>query len=343
MKFFYKFHFKFFLLFFLALTGWKAHSQDIHFSQFYHSPANLNPALTGVFAGDYRFIGNYRSQWASVPVPYRTISGSFDARLQHKFLGNNAFLGYGLVLNNDLAGDANLGLTQVGVNLAYTRQLSEVLIASVGVQLMSGQRSIQPDRLAFEEQWNGDVHDPNLSSNEAFSNSSRGLSSISSGLNLHYQVPGSRTKIDLGTGIFHLNQPVTTFTDDTDVKLPRKGTAYFFSNFQVHPVLDVKVNALFSRQLTYQEMMGGAAIRYHLSPEKNKELALQAGLAFRLKDALIPSVELQVRNWCAGISYDVNYSPFKAATNRQGGLEFFLEYILWKVAAPKEFKACPIF
>jgi hypothetical protein len=49
-------------------------AQDIHFSQFSFSPANLNPAYTALFDGDVRFVANYRNQWFTVPVNYNTVS-----------------------------------------------------------------------------------------------------------------------------------------------------------------------------------------------------------------------------------------------------------------------------
>ncbi len=342
MNFFYRFSFKLALVLCLVAVARDSLAQDLHFSQFQRSSANLNPALTGVFPGDLRFVGNYRSQWTSVPVPYHSVSGAFDSRLERRFLGSDAFLGYGLLLNNDLAGDAKLGMTELGLNLSYGRQLSPALIVSLGLQLAVGQRSVQPDKLSFEEQWNGEIHDPDLPGNELFGGS-RGIFSASAGLNLRYQSPAGRTRMDFGTGFFHLNRPMTAFTDDTDVKLPVKGNFYALPSFQIHPAWDLKASLGFSSQLSYRETIGGLALRYHLSAEENKELAVQVGLAYRLKDAFIPSLEIQVRNWCAGISYDITLSPFKTAANRQGGPEIFLEYILWKVAPPKEFKACPVF
>ena len=52
--------------------------QDIHFSQFNLAPLNLNPAMTGSFNGDYRFVGNLRNQWSSVTVPYKTFAFSVE-------------------------------------------------------------------------------------------------------------------------------------------------------------------------------------------------------------------------------------------------------------------------
>ncbi len=320
-----------------------ASAQDIHFSQFNNTPANLNPALTGVFGGDLRFIANYRNQWKSVPVDYRTISGAFDSKLYHKAFGKNGYLGYGLVFNNDVAGDAQIGISQLGANLSYTRQMSDALFVSVGAQFALSQRSISPEKLSYEEQWNGDIFDPNRSNGESFSSTSKGIGSISTGLNLHYQVEGTRTKFDLGSGIFHLNEPNTSFDGDPAANLPLKFSPYLLSTIELSAKLDLRVNGLFAKQLSYQEAVAGAAVRYHFSTEKDNELNAQAGVAMRFGDALLPSIEVQFRNWTAGLSYDQNFSAFEVATNHRGGPEFFLQYILWKVHPPKEFKACPVF
>ncbi|MCF8245891.1 MAG: PorP/SprF family type IX secretion system membrane protein [Saprospiraceae bacterium] len=343
MKLVYTSSFQFSVAIVLLISTLTANAQDIHFSQFNNSPANLNPALTGVFGGDLRFVANYRSQWSSVPVDYRTLSGAFDSKLYHKAFAKNGYLGYGLVFNNDVAGDAQIGISQVGANLSFTRQLSDALFASIGTQIAVGQRSVSPEKLSYEEQWNGDIYDPNLSNGESFSGTSKGIGSISTGLNLHYQVDGTRTKVDLGSGIFHLNQPNTSFDNDEKTNLPIKFSPYLMTTIQLTQTLDLRANGLFSKQLSYQEAVAGAAIRYHFSTVKDAELNVQAGIAMRFGDALVPSVEVQYRNWTAGFSYDQNFSPFNIATYRRGGPEFFLQYILWKVHPPKEFKACPIF
>jgi hypothetical protein len=38
-------------------------AQDLHFSQFFETPLLCNPALAGIFTGDYRIQGVYRDQW----------------------------------------------------------------------------------------------------------------------------------------------------------------------------------------------------------------------------------------------------------------------------------------
>lgn len=331
--------------FLLALTGFfgTAACQDLHFSQFNNSPANLNPALTGVFAGDLRFIANYRSQWKSVPVDYRTLSAAFDSRLFHKALGEKSYLGYGLVFNNDVAGDGKIGISQLGANLSFVRQMSDAFFASVGAQFTLGQRSVSPEKLSFETQWNGDLFDPNNANGESFSGTSKNVGSISTGFNLHYELEGSRTKFDLGAGIFHLNQPNTSFQGDPTADLPMKFLPHLLTTLQLSPALDLRLNGLFAKQATYQEALAVVALRYHFSTVKDAELNAQLGLAMRFGDALIPSLEVGYKNWTAGFSYDRNFSAFEVATSQRGGPEFFLQYLLWQVHPPVEFKACPIF
>lgn len=52
------------LIFLFALQI--GHAQEAVFAQYFASPQHTNPALTGVFAGDYRFNANYRRQWGGI-------------------------------------------------------------------------------------------------------------------------------------------------------------------------------------------------------------------------------------------------------------------------------------
>lgn len=65
----------------LAVTlGFSASAQqDIHFSQFYASPLQLNPATAGMFEGDIRVNCLYRTQWPSITAPFTTMAAAIDA------------------------------------------------------------------------------------------------------------------------------------------------------------------------------------------------------------------------------------------------------------------------
>ena len=84
----------------------QTYAQDIHYSQFFNSPLNLNPALAGIFNGDGRVHANIKEQWSSVPVGYT--SGDLGLDLKHGVGQKGHFLGYGVLLNYDRAGDLDL-------------------------------------------------------------------------------------------------------------------------------------------------------------------------------------------------------------------------------------------
>jgi len=49
----------------ILFVAWKLSAQDPHFSQYYFTPLEVNPALTGIFEGKYRASMSYRDQWSS--------------------------------------------------------------------------------------------------------------------------------------------------------------------------------------------------------------------------------------------------------------------------------------
>ena len=74
-----------FILFFLS---WKVNSQHINYSQFYSSPLNLNPAMTGL--GEFGRLGViYRNQWPNIGDGLHYVSSWID----YNFLESNFALG----------------------------------------------------------------------------------------------------------------------------------------------------------------------------------------------------------------------------------------------------------
>ena len=181
---------------FLALVismSVQAGAQDLHFSQFYHHPLQYNPALTGVFRGDLRASGLYRSQWTSVPVSYSTFSGIVDWKTINREAN---MVSIGLMLQHDRAGDAALSWTQVGATAGVAHALGENQALSAGAGLALVQRSFDISGLKFRNQWTGELYDPNLPTGENFNKGSGLAPSFSAGLNWHYGPVDSRTRLD---------------------------------------------------------------------------------------------------------------------------------------------------
>ena len=129
--------------------------QDIHFSQFYMSPLNLNPAMTGVLNCKNRFVANYRNQWAGVlgANAYNTYSMSYD---QKNTVGREDYWGIGGTLWGDVAGEARYGLIQARVSGSYSKKMAgsrkSASYAVIGADLGISQRRISNEDLRWPSQ-----------------------------------------------------------------------------------------------------------------------------------------------------------------------------------------------
>ena len=151
-------HIKVFLVFLLVTGFKKAQSQDINFSQFYEMPLLRNPALAGIFAGDFRVTAAYRNQWQSVTTPYQTQALGVEFK---KSLGENSddFLTLGLQITNDKAGDSKLSKTQVLPVLNFHKSLNGDRDTYVSAGIMAGgvQQRFDPTKLTFDDQYENGV------------------------------------------------------------------------------------------------------------------------------------------------------------------------------------------
>ena len=114
---------------------------------------------------------------------------------------------------------------------------------------------------------------------------------------------------------------------------------------QLNKDADIVGHATYQMQGKYREALAGAGYRHFLSTKKSKELAVQLGFSYRFNsigDAFIPAMEVHYRDIMVGLSWDINVSDFSTATNRNGGPEIAIRYIIKKVHPLRAFKACPL-
>jgi len=317
--------------------------QDLHFSQFYNSPQNINPALTGVFNGDHRIMVSMRDQWRFVPVPWFTLSGAYD-RKYYVLKGDHHFLGGGISLNHDRQGDSKLNLTSLNVNGAYHRILNAHNIISGGLALGFSSRGFNSTLLTWDKQWNGEVFNSNLPTGESFSNLER-INFLETGLGINYRYQkNQRTYVDAGVSAIHLLKPNAAFYNQDVANLPRRITMSATGQIRVIQSLDIQLQVMQQFQGPYKETIFGGLGKIYLSEKRGKEIQLHAGIGYRTAQSLIPIMAIQFNNIYAGLSYDVDTNNFNDIVNsNKGGPEIHVRYIIANVKPMKEFKACPIY
>ena len=324
------------ILFWIVILSVGSHAQDIHYSQFFNSPLNLSPALTGMHNGDGRIHANYRSQWSGVPVGYT--SADIGADLKHRF-NDKGFLGYGLLLNYDQAGDLSLGWTGVNGFLSYSFKLGDKSLITPGVTLGYKQRSFDQGNATTGSQWTG--KGVGTGEPEGIATDQIGFMDLDIGLNYRYQ-SSYRKHLDIGASLAHLNSPEQQFDNSGNYQVvrPRRLNIYGMLNYAILNDLDLLVNALYSDQGPYNEIVINGQGKIYLSKAKDKALFL--GLGYRFDDALYPMIALQVGQLYGSFSYDLNVSNWDIASDSRGGPELSLRYI-WSKVPDVAYQPCLIY
>ncbi len=341
------------LLFLLLCFFSKISAQDPQLAQFYASPLQLNPAMTGVHPGAWRVAANYRQQWNSIldTKPFRTMSASFDARSR---IGRGDFLAYGITALRDQAGSSNFQRINTDLSLSYMKQLDgsryrnydQFLIG--GAQIGLGQHSLNYQNIWFSSQFNilSEQVDRTLPSGEVVDEKSGLFVNINAGL-AWYAVFDDNRSLYIGGAVHHLNRPKVSFiATDGEKSMDMKWTAHAGGEIPFSHQLSILPAVAVIGQGTSMISLFGANFRY--TNRDWQELAIRAGAWGHLvKDVessmALPAVTvaaiLELERWNFGFSYDVNANKLAAPTNGRGAFELSLIY--FHPAERREKVNCP--
>lgn len=341
------------LFFFVGLGTFGLNAQDIHFSQFYLSPLNLNPAMTGVMNCNVRLVANYRNQWASVlkSNAFNTYSVSYDQRVP---VGRYDFFGIGGSLWGDKAGELDFATMQGRLSLAYSKKMggyrSKAHYFVVGADAGVSQRSID-----FLNARYGDQHDqnggfdPTAPTNENFQNSNFLFADVSAGL-LWFTVFDQDNNLYIGGAYSHLNRANQSFDDSEYEGLYSRFTGHAGGEFMMTNTLGLVPGIIVLAQGPSFQLNTGTSLKFLLGGNRREYQAFQIGAWLRMTnhyskttapDAFILSTRFDYNDFSLGFSYDINVSSLRPASNSNGAFEFALVY---KICGPEKRNVyCPNF
>ena len=342
-----------FLLFMQPLTA-----QDIHFSQFYNTPLNLSPAKTGVFDGDQRLSAGYRSQWSSVPVPWRTFTAAYDKKLIGKncYCGipgegialkdltctNHSYFAGGILFNFDKASSlSDMTLSNINLTGSYNRYLSPRSLISFGAMIGYAGRGFDENTLTWDKQWNDSqfFFDQSINSTENFDADRVNYFETALGVNYLWR-KNNRTSLDIGVGVYHLTTPGVGFYNNDDISLPARWTFSGVGTFQLAEKLDLQLHGLAQFQMPYTEYIIGGLGKLYLKDDCGKNIQLHLGLGYRTTKSLFPIIAVQYNNIYGAISYDLDLTDFGDGKDaRLNALELHFRY---NISQPKRaLRVCP--
>lgn len=322
-----------------------ARAQDPHFTQFFASPLTLNPAFTGLFSGDYRVSGNYREQWRSISTPFTTGTAAIDFGILKNAISYTDIWGVGLMAMYDRTGGGALSSTYLTASTAYHKGLDPEgnHTLAVGIQATYVSKRLDQTKLIFENQIDNNGYNPAIPSGETIANPN--ISYIDPNIGILYNgLVGESSNIYAGLSLYHITQPTETFMHQNNNRLTSRVTAHGGGSFPINGYNRIHVSALYMKQSTASEFTFGGAYGFDLSGGMADDpTVFYLGSWYRLKDAINPYVGLEIAGFTVGLTYDMNVSSLKPASNYRGGLELSVIYIHRKNDNNKYKTMCPRF
>lgn len=301
-------------------------AQDIHFSQYYSAPLTINPAQTGLFDGNYRLGLNYRDQWASVTVPYQTFSAFADGNLW-KQPYNMQYLGIGLLVTRDQAGDGELADTKIFGSLAYHVLLNKKRTMQLSFGLQGGivDETVDFSKLYFDDQWNDVAFNQSIPSGENYVTGSTNYVDINLGTMFSYNLPDVWSCY-FGGALYNVVRPRLSFYNyDNDLGL--RPIMQGGVSFKVGQYYSLSPSAIAMFQKGANEALAGVMGSYSpdLSSQSGQKVYL--GAYMRTGDAAIIAAGYEVSRIRFIASYDINFSALEPASHGNGAFELSLIYI----------------
>jgi type IX secretion system PorP/SprF family membrane protein len=335
------------LCFVIGMMFWTViKGQDAHFSQFYASPLNLNPALSGAYSGTFRISTNYRDQWFSaIDNSLKTFSASGDAKFNVSSNKNNKnpdVASVGISFFSDRVSTFDLNTNQINLTGAFHKSLNKKTKQYLGVGIQGGvfQRSLNYEDLLFQDQFNS-IDAFNLGTSELFPTNNRGYFDLSAGV-YYTDSPSKNFNYHLGLGVFHINQPNLSFYDDATIidpnisksdTLNRRWSLHTGASFQTTERWAIQPRAQFIKQGSHSETNLGSHFRYKIDPQSGRYFIL--GTYARLVknyegtglESMIGLIGYERNNFILGISYDQAFSKLIRDRRSLSSIEVSIIYI----------------
>jgi type IX secretion system PorP/SprF family membrane protein len=309
----------------IALLVNQLAAQDVHFSQYYFSPLSLNPANTGNYRGDYRFFGNYRTQWRELDKGFNTFSVGGDMN----FFPNNINISPGIVIINDRSA-YNLNVLKILPSLA-----AHIKFAGckwhMGIQPGIVTKSINFYKNSFPNQlnWNTGAFDNTLPNDEPYVAQRFTFMDLNAGIGVSRKI--GKFETELGLALFHLNKPRESFFDNVKNKVPVRQAYNASIGYELSRSVILRLHSMYGYTIKASDWVSGLNVEYILSSDPFFVNSVFAGFMWRdgfkrNVDAGIVTAGFNYLQYTVGFSYDITFSQLQTSVNRQGAYEIAFIY-----------------
>lgn len=308
-------------------------AQDFHLSQYDAAALNANPAMTGVFKGDYRVHAHFRSQWMAIATqPFTTGLISFDM--------NKNKWGFGGQIANFRAGTGSYNVISILPSASYKIPFGKQKYSffTLGAQAGIFQKSIRISALTFADEYS--IYNGGTFSNatgETFGDANTLNLDVNVGLMYYYAKPENMVNPFGGFTMYHVNRPSESFFGNENNKLPFRYEGILGARIVVTNSISLIPKMFIQFQEEASELTYTLIGQFYL---KDYDLFIFGGPTYRNKDAAIVELGAKYGNWIGRFSYDINTSSLNPVSNGRGGSEISVTYIFNR-PNPNPVPTCP--
>lgn len=307
---------KFIYIIFISLFSLSLMGQDSHFSQFDALPMMLNPGQTGMYRdASYKAGTQYRNQWGSIGTKFSTSSIAYDMPVNDRWgVG-------GYILNDDASKAFNVFKVVIGGAYEITKENNQHLL-TVGLHAGIMYKSLNVDKLTFDDQWSENNFDPDKPTSEQINNDYRVMPEVNLGVYYEMIDRNKKFKPYAGLAFFHVTHPNESFMDDADEKLPLRHQFNTGAKYKLNDQFTFDPGVFVQYQRNILEVNAGLRTYYSI----NRDVVINVGGYYRLDDAAIVLAGIRYKQIDFCMNYDITTSKLKQFTHGKGAFEFSIIY-----------------
>ncbi len=304
----------------------KVYAQDPNFSQFFSSPLTINPALTSDGESVWRAMTNIRTQTVGIGSPYTTQSFSIDGKL--KKYGEDNYLGIGGMVLADRSLEGAFKSNYLNLNTSYHLSIDNRGNGfAVGLGFITNNTRVDYASLTTDQQLSSTGFDRALPTGEPNLNPSISYSSACAGI-LFTHV-NDYSFLNVGVAGYRFVKSSRSLLDNKSLYISPRYDIHADFGTTLNDNLNVTFSAIHMIQNGTSSTSVGSSLAFGLRPgqfEIEQRRMLNAGIYYRLGDAVIPYIGYTHNEVQFGLSYDVNVSTVKSGSVSTRSFEISLIY-----------------
>ena len=202
-----------------------------------------------------------------------------------------------------------------------------------------------PSKLSFDDQYVNGAYSTANPTKQTFNSTKLTYWDAAVGL-CFSGVAGENTRYYIGVGMFHFSQPKVAFQKQNDIILNHKWVVNAGFAAPVNDENRIIFYADYFMQGGSRQAQGGLMLNHDLVQyDEEQKVSISGGLFYRGKDAFMPVVKLDYYQYSIGMSYDINSSKLKSASQYRGAYEVTLSYKAFnnKYNTSANKVKCPVF